>query len=159
MHFGHGGAPAAGPSAFPSSFPVANPGHAVRGTAGQAVRVGDRYEQAEVTVAGARLNDAGTSQVPQPDPVAYRFVDVRLRVKNLSAVAAGYGPDDVWLSDSAGHPYPSQPPPVGQAMPDVGEVQPGETVEGYVGFEVPRSASGLEVWVVVGSSAVRIPIE
>jgi hypothetical protein len=151
--------PAPQPSALPAHYPIANPKNVQRGRVGDAIEVKDGSADVRVVVVEASPNDAGSAQAPLADPGGDRFVDVRVRLENLAPDSLTYGAYNWWLTDSAGYVYPDLPPPAAPPLPaDVSELPPGQSVEGYVAFEVPRSAKGLEVWGLIDTRGVRVPI-
>ncbi|HZV53230.1 MAG TPA: serine/threonine-protein kinase [Candidatus Dormibacteraeota bacterium] len=151
-------APSPHPVSFPSDFPIPDPQHAVIGTLGQPVEV-KGSSHARVTVVAAATDDPGTPEVSLADSASDRFVDVLVQVQNLSREPLSYGAYDWWLSDSTGHAYPEVASPMSPGLPaDESQLASEDTAEGYVSFEVPKSASGLEVWATIGDRAVRVPV-
>jgi serine/threonine protein kinase len=151
--------PAPPRASFPPDFPVTAPQRAVVARLGQPVEVKDAFEDVRITVVDADINDPGTSEASLIDPQRDRFVDVQVRIQNLASSSLPYGAYQWWLSDGNGHPYASVPSPKSPPIPsDEDQLVPGQSVEGYVSFEVPRSASDFEVWATVASRPVRVPL-
>jgi hypothetical protein len=154
--------PQPSPSAIvPSDVPASEARLAVRAAVGKPVDLTANGNRIRVTVLSDRLHDAGTAQAPLFDDASDRFVDVRVRVENRSTATTEYGSYDWVLVDSRGHTYGAgYTAPVGPLLPsDITELPPGGTAEGYVSFEVPRSATGLQVWELLGGAGVaRVPL-
>lgn len=93
-------------------------------------------------------NSLGGSDMP---PTGDEFVDLNLTVQNYGSETFVFAPDlEIYVQDGTGHRYPvddSTSWDISSNIASGGDLSPGQKLTGDVVFDVPTSASGLElVW-------------
>ncbi len=96
-----------------------------------------------VTVVTADLNAQSGNEFITPK-AGNRFVAVQILYENTGSDPYDYNPFDWKLTDSAGFSYDSTFGGVGPEL-NSGTIQPGEKARGYITYEVPSSATGLQL--------------
>ncbi len=109
-----------------------------------------------VTVVTADLNAKSGNDFITPK-AGNRFVTVQVLYENTGNDSYNYNPFDWKLTDSAGFSYDSTFGGVGPELHS-GTIQPGEKARGYITYEVPTSAPGLQLRLTSGSDTGTVAL-
>ena len=109
-----------------------------------------------VTVVSANLDAKSGNQFITPNP-GNRFVAVQVLYENTGTDPFDYNPFDWKLTDSAGFSYDSSFSGIGPEL-NAGTIQPGEKARGYITYEVPTSATGLQLRLTSGSDTATVAL-
>ena len=111
----------------------------------QAFNVGDVIAMGTTTITVNGVTYPAGDQFNQPNPGS-KFLVVDLTIQNQSAEAISFSSLlQTWLKDASSQKYDVDlmaSVASGSSSPD-GEIAPGETVRGQIGFQVPETATGL----------------
>jgi hypothetical protein len=109
-----------------------------------------------VTVVTADLNAKSGNDFITPK-AGNRFVTVQVIYENTGTDPYNYNPFDWKLTDSAGFSYDSTFGGVGPELHS-GTIQPSEKARGYITYEVPTSAPGLQLRLTSGGDTGTVAL-
>ena len=109
-----------------------------------------------VTVVTVDLNAKPSNDFITPK-AGNRFVAVQVLYENTGTDPYDYNPFDWKLTDSAGFSYDSAFTDIGPQL-NSGTIQPGERARGFISYEVPTSATGLQLRLTSGGDTATIAL-
>jgi outer membrane lipoprotein-sorting protein len=109
-----------------------------------------------VTVVSADLNAKSGNEFITAK-AGNRFVAVQVLYENTGTDAYNYNPFDWKLTDSAGFSYDSSFGGIGPEL-NAGTIQPGEKARGYITYEVPTTAAGLQLRLTSGGDTATVAL-
>jgi len=136
----------------PPSADVQPPAKNISGQVGVAMALNG----VSVTVVTADLNAKSGNDFITPK-AGNRFVAVQVLYEDTGTDPYDYNPFDWKLTDSAGFSYDSAFTEIGPQL-NSGTIQPGEKARGFITYEVPVSATGLQLRLTSGGDTGTVPL-
>jgi len=136
----------------PSPSDVKPPAKNVAGRVGAPVQL----NSATVTVMSADLKYTSSDEFVQPK-AGNRFVAVEVLYENTGTDKVSYSPFDWKLTDSSGFNYDRS---YSGKSPELasGDLSVGEKARGFITYEVPQSAGGLQLKLTLADDSLTVPL-